>query len=190
MPKKKFRYGFKAEANRYATELREELNVLPHDPLCPWTLAEHLAVPILKLSELPDCEAKTHLTVGQGRAEFSATVCYEDTRAFILNNDAHPIKRQASNIAHELAHVLLGHPPTPPFDEDGERDFLREVEDEAEWFGPTLLVSDKTAMHAYGLIQSRKYTLASLSDEWLITEDVIKMRMNVVGAKKRYGRAA
>lgn len=189
MSKKKFRYGFKAEANRFALELRDELGVSPHDPLCPWALAEHLYVPILTLSELPDCAEKRHLTGAQGKAEFSATVCFEGTRAFILNNDVHAIKRQASNIAHELAHVLLGHPPTPPFDENGKREFLREVEDEAEWLGPALLVSDKAAMHAYKLIQNNEYSVTSLSDTWQITEDVIKMRMNVVGARKRFGRA-
>ncbi len=29
------------------------------------------------------------------------------------DNDSHPIKLQASDIAHELAHVLMGHPPMP-----------------------------------------------------------------------------
>lgn len=190
MPKKKYRYGFKAEANRYALELREELGVQPYLPLCPWRLSSHLEVPIIQLSQLPDCAHKNYLVMGKGQAEFSATVCYEGTRSFILNNDSHPMKRQVSNIAHELAHVLMGHPPTPPFDETGKRDFLREIEDEAEWLGPTLLVSDKAAMYAYRLIQTNQQTLSSLSDEWVVTEDVLKMRMNVVGAKRRYNRAA
>lgn len=184
--KKKFRHGFKAEANRYAAEFREELGVPPHSPLCPWKLADFLAVPIYKVSERPDCHEKAYLTIGGGKNEFDATVCYEGLSAFILSNDSQTIKRQASNIAHELAHIVLRHPPTPPFDEDGNRDFLREIEDEAEWFGPTLLVCDKAAMHAYRLIQSKQYTLSSLSDEWAVTEDVLKMRMNVVGAKRRY----
>lgn len=187
---KKFRYGFKAEANRFAKELREELGVPLHHPLCPWKLAGHLAVPILGITSLPASPEITYLTNGKGKLEFSATVCFKGTKAFIVNNDAHPVKRQASNIAHELAHVLLGHPPTPPFDEDGSRDFLRQVEDEAEWLGPALLVSDKAAVHAYEVIQTGQYTLESLSEEWQVTEDVIKMRMNVSGARKRYKRRA
>lgn len=187
---KKYRYGFKAEANKFAHELRVEMDVLPEHPLCPWKLATHLAVPVFKLTELPDCAEKVYLIKGKGKKEFSATVCYEGTKAFIVSNDVHDKKRQASNIAHELAHILLGHPPAPPFDEDGTRDFLVEIEDEADWLGPSLLVSDDAALNAYKLIQSRSYTLSSLSDDWKTTEDVIRMRMNLVGAKKRFSRAA
>lgn len=187
---KKYRRGFKAESNRTARELRLEMNVLPDQPLCPWSLATHLAVPIFKFTELPDCAEKFYLMRGKGKKEFSATVCYEGIRAFIVNNDVHDTKRQASNVAHELAHILLGHPPAPPFDEEGKRDFLAEIEHEAEWLGPALLVSEDAAMNAYKLIKTRDYTLSSLSDEWMITEDVLRMRMNLVGARKRFSRAA
>ena len=187
---KKYRHGFKAESNRTARELRVEMNVRPEHPLCPWKLAAHLAVPILKFTELPDCEEKKYLMRATGKKEFSATVCYEGIRAFIVNNDVHDIKRQASNVAHELTHVLLGHLPAPPFDEAGKRDFLAEIEDEAEWLGPTLLVSEDAALSAYKLIQSKSHTITSLSDEWKITEDVLRMRMNLVGARTRFGRAA
>lgn len=187
---KKYRYAFKAESNRIAHELRVELKIRPEHPLCPWLLAGHLEVPILKFTELPDCAEKLYLMQGKGKKEFSATVCYEGFKAFIVNNDVHEAKRQASNIAHELAHVLLGHPPAPPFDENGKRDFLAEIEDEAEWLGPALLVSEAAAINAYKLIQSNAYTLSSLSDAWQVTEDVLRMRMNAVGAKKRVRQAA
>lgn len=187
---KKYRRGFKAESNRTARELRVEMNILPEQPLCPWELATHLAVPVLKFTELPDCPEKHYLMCGKGKKEFSATVCYEGIRAFIVNNDVHDTKRQASNVAHELAHILLRHPPAPPFDEEGKRDFLAEIEDEAEWLGPALLVSEDAAMYSYKLIQSKAHTLTSLSDEWKITEDVLRMRMNLVGARKRLSRAA
>ncbi len=190
MANKKFRYGFKAEASRFAAELRAEMGVDLNAPLCPWKLAEHLCVPIINLSQLPDCKERQYLNAGTGRDEFSATVCYDGIKAFVINNDAHPMKRQASNLAHELAHVLMGHPPTAPFDETGKRDFIAEIENEAEWLGPTLLVSDQAAMHAYQLLQCGHHTLASLSDEWNVTKDVIQMRMNVVGASKRFRNRA
>lgn len=187
---KKYRYGFKAEANRFSLELREEMGISPNEPLCPWKLADHLSVPIIELSDLPDCDEKKYLMNGKGKEEFSATVCYGGTKAFIINNDVHIRKRQASDIAHELAHVLMGHPPSPPFDKTGKREFLAEIEKEAEWLGPALLVSEHAALHAYKVIQASQHTLASLSDDWSITEDVIRMRMNAVGAAKRCRRKA
>lgn len=186
----KYKYGFKAESNRIAHELRVELQVQPEHPLCPWLLAGHLEVPILKFTELPDCAEKFYLMQGKGKREFSATVCYEGLKAFIVNNDVHETKRQASNIAHELAHVLLGHAPAPPFDEHGKRDFLAQIEYEAEWLGPALLVSEKAAINAYKLIQLKTYTLSGLSDAWQVTEDVLQMRMNAVGAKRRFRQPA
>lgn len=166
------------------------MGISADEPLCPWLLSEHLYVPVVKLSILPSCDEKDYLMRGKGIEEFSATVCYEGTEAFVVNNDAHHIKRQASDIAHELAHVLMGHPPTRPFDETGRRDFLIEIENEAEWLGPALLVSEHAALHAFKLIQTKQHTLTSLSDEWSITEDVIRMRMNAVGAAKRFRRKA
>lgn len=197
MSKLKFRWGFKAEANRWANDLREELELELSDPLCPWRLAGHLAIPILDLTKLAEYEidertreALEYLFSSKGKREFSATVCYEGTQAFIVNNDTHDTKRQASNIAHEIAHVLMGHPPTAPFDADGKRDFIKEIEAEAEWLGPALLVSENAALSAYRQIQSGTETVDTLSDKWFVTVDVINMRMNVVGAKKRYRRAA
>ena len=46
------RRGFKTEANKYAREFRLELNIPPDGPLCPWRLAQHLLVPVFKLSVL------------------------------------------------------------------------------------------------------------------------------------------
>ena len=190
MTKKGFRYGFKAEANRWANDLRDDIDLLPHEPLCPWRLSDHLCVKIYNISDLPTSTEIEYLTSVKGRKEFSATVCFSGIKAFVINNDALPPKRQASNIAHELAHVVLRHPPNELFDQNGSRTFIKEMEDEAEWLGPALLVSEAAAVRAYGLIRSGKKTIKALSDEWNITANVIQMRINVVGAKKRYIRAA
>ncbi|PJN93162.1 hypothetical protein CNY89_23100, partial [Amaricoccus sp. HAR-UPW-R2A-40] len=48
-----------------------------------------------------------------------ATVCYDGYAAFVIYNNTHAPVRQASNIAHELAHIVLGHPPLPLIKADG-----------------------------------------------------------------------
>ena len=70
------------------------------------------------------------------------------------------------------------------------RDYPVEIEEEAQWLGPELLVSEQAAMHAYKIINSGEFTLETLSDEWGITAQVIRMRINLVGAKRRFNRAA
>lgn len=186
----KLRRGFVTEAHRWADELRSELDLAPHDPMCPKRLAHHLEVPIYPLSGLPACDEQKALLEKRQGYDFSAAACFQGHAAFILFNDGHDPKRQVSDIAHELAHILLGHPPANPFQPNGIRGFLPEHEMEAERLGPTLLVSDAAALRAYRLIRSNTFTLHSLSDEWNITREVIQMRINLSGAKKRLSRAA
>ena len=72
MAKVKLRRGFPTEANKWALDLRGEMNLAPPDPLCPVRLAEHLGVPILKLSRMPDCEERSLLLRKQH--DFSAAI--------------------------------------------------------------------------------------------------------------------
>ena len=119
MAASKLRRGFVAEANRWALDLRAELGLSGADPLCPWKLAQHLEVPVIKLSDLPQCVERDLLLMKANGHDFSAAVCFEGLAAFIVTNDGNDPKRQASDIAHELAHVLLRHPPANPFLDKG-----------------------------------------------------------------------
>ncbi len=186
----KLRRGFVTEANSWACDLRREMNLLPQNPLCPWATCKHLGIRIYKLSEIKQCVERTLLFERRKGCGFSAAVCFEGIRAFIVINDINDPKRQASDIAHELAHVLLRHPPSHPFHANGIREFLPEHEMEAERLGPTLLVSDEAAVDACRMISRGEHTLPSLSDEWGITREVLRMRINLSGAKKRFSYAA
>lgn len=190
MPVDDLRWGFKTECNTWARELREELGLEPHDPLCPWKLCEHLEVPVLDLRQLEPCPEQAYLLSRVGQKAFSGAVLYEGLRASVLINGAHSRKRLASSLAHEVAHVVLHHPPRPLFVAGGRRSFSPEHEAEAEWLGPALLVSEEAALRAYQLIQAGAATLAQLSDRWAITQQVIRMRINVTGAAKRHLRSA
>lgn len=190
MLRPKPRRGFIKEAHWWADELRREMGISLSAPLCPRTLCSHLEVPVILLSSLPDLPEK-HLLLAQKRGcGFSAAACYEGTHAFILLNDANERKRQASDIAHELAHVLLGHKPLQPFVEGGIRDFSLTDEVEAETLGPILLVSERAALSAFRLIQQKEHTVSSLAEAWGVTEQVISWRMNAVGASRRVRSAA
>jgi Zn-dependent peptidase ImmA (M78 family) len=102
----------------------------------------------------------------------------------IIHNDAHDRKRQAANIAHELAHGLLLHPPKPPFDSTGSRHYDPMLEAEANWLGPALLVSDEAAL----LIVERKLPMNIACSRYGASEPLIRMRLNVSGAAIRVAR--
>lgn len=180
------RRGFKAEANWYAREMRRELGLAPVSPLCPWKLAEHLGFPVFPLSEYaaiaPD--AVRYLRSKNGQKDFSAITLFDGHFRWIIHNDAHDPKRQAANIAHELAHGLLLHRPAPLFTSAGVRHYNAEQEEEASWLGPALLISDEAALH----IVERKMAIEVASDRYGASIQVIQMRMNVSGATRRVGR--
>lgn len=115
------RRGFKTEANWYGQEMRRELKLAPHDPLCPWKLAGLLEIPLLTLSHYQQAEpeAVAWLRSTPGQKAFSAITLFDGPEPLIIYNDAHARKRQAADIAHELAHGLLMHPPKPPINANG-----------------------------------------------------------------------
>jgi Zn-dependent peptidase ImmA (M78 family) len=182
------RRGFKSEAEWYSRHFRQELGLALYGPLCPWKLAEHLEIPVVPLSDYANDHPQevAYLTNGQGRREFSAITLCDGSRRLIINNDGHSKKRQAANVIHELSHCILLHPAKPPFDASGSRHYDEELEAEANWLGPALLVSEDGALS----IVRRGYDLAKASDLYGVSEDVIRMRLNVTAAHKRAKRRA
>ncbi|HEY2416158.1 MAG TPA: ImmA/IrrE family metallo-endopeptidase [Pirellulaceae bacterium] len=176
------RRGFKTEANSHAVALRREMQLDDHAPLCPWRLAAYLDVPVIPLSDLKAVEPlAVRYLAGKGRGLFSAVTIFVGRygrRRMVFHNDAHTKSRQAANLAHELAHAILCHPPTPPFAID------QIAEDEAKWLGPTLLVPDQAALH----IVETRMPAGSAESLYGVSASLLQMRLNVSGAKIRVRR--
>jgi Zn-dependent peptidase ImmA (M78 family) len=164
------RRGFKSEANWLARNVRDELGIASHLPLCPWRLAELLGFPVISLSEFAESEpgAVIYLRSSKGQRDFSAITLFNGNSRMIIHNDGHQLKRQAANIAHELAHGLLLHAPKPPFDDRGSRHYDPVIEQEANWLGPALLVSEEAANH----VARMSLPLTKASDVYGVSEDI------------------
>ena len=183
MTKQIFRRGFKTEANKYAREFRDELNLKAHEPLCPWLLAHHLCIPVYKITEYLGSEIPQYVDYFTkiDKKYFSAVTLFHGSRRIIIHNDYHHHHRQASNIAHELSHGILGHPPTCPLNNNGQRNVIDEHENEANWLGPTLLVSEEAALH----IAQNDISVDNAVGIYKVSKDVIRFRLNVTAARKR-----
>ena len=176
------RKGFKAEANGLARSLRSELGLLFAAPLNPWKLAEYLEIPVLTLSELREiAPIGVNYFSTQGANEFSAVTVFDGPRRVIVHNDSHSLGRQASNIAHELAHGILLHSPYQAFDENGKRYWDREMEEEANWLGGALLISDEAAVN----IAKRDLSILEAAQHYGVSKQMVDFRLKVTGAKKR-----
>jgi Zn-dependent peptidase ImmA (M78 family) len=148
-------------------------------------LAKHLELPLIKLSEFePQIPREVaYLQSARGQKDFSALTLFHGWHRSVIYNDAHDKKRQAADIAHELAHCLLQHPPKPPFDAKGSRHYDVDREHEANWLGPALLISDEAAMW----IGRQAMSLVVASDAYGASVDLVRMRLNVSGVAFRLG---
>ena len=177
--------GFKSEANAIAREVRKKLLLTPSEPLDIWKLAEYLGIPLIPLSDFEDAApSAVQFFTGEGEATFSGVTVFKGPRRTIVHNDAHTLGRQSSDIGHELAHALLQHEPTAAMDGRGCRLWNREIEDEADWLGATLLIPEEAAM----LIVRRGWPFGLAATKYGVSEPMIRYRVNVTAAKKRVQR--
>lgn len=179
----KLRHGFKTEADKIAVELRSELELTADAPLCPWTLAHHLEIPVYTLAAAQKHEPRAvSYLLSKGSKHFSAVTLFGGRHGqsrFICHNESHALPRQRSNLAHELAHAILLHPPTLIFECDPM------TEEEAKWMGPTLLVTAAAAKK----IAIDAIDFSTAAERYGVSVDLIRMRVNVTGgtviAKRR-----
>jgi Zn-dependent peptidase ImmA (M78 family) len=180
------RRGFKSEANSIARDMRTELGLRSAAALDPWMLAQHLGIDVLRLShfqaETPTA-AQRFLQIEKGA--FSALTVFDGHKRIIVINDAHSGWRQASDLAHELAHALLLHEPGPAFHDDGIRNWNEDMEDEAEWLAGALLISEEAAL----TIVREGLSVRDAARKYGVTPRMVQFRMNVTAARVRVERA-
>jgi Zn-dependent peptidase ImmA (M78 family) len=179
------RRGFKKEANAIVKEIRAELGLTLMAPLDPWALAEHLEIPVMTLSAMSeDVPDSVHHFSVVNSSEFSAMTVFCGTRRVIVYNDSHTKGRQASDIAHEVSHGLLLHPPRPALNVNGCRNWNDDVEDEAQWLAGALLISEEAALN----IARRKLPLDQAATLYGVSQQMVRWRLGMTGANKRLAR--
>ena len=181
-----YRHGFKSEANSIAREVRDELGLAALDALDPLVLAEHLDVPVTPLSDFrSEAPGAVHHLQRIDLEAFSAVTVFAGSKRNIVHNDAHSAGRQASNVAHELGHALLLHEPTPPLDDRGCRLWNQNIEDEAQFLGGALLITEDATLW----IVRSGLSLSEAASRFDVSERMVTYRLNMTGARKRVERA-
>lgn len=176
------RYGFKKEANEIAKEVRRELGLSVYEPLDPWELTTLLEIPVLTLSEFEtNSEQSVHHFTNVEAAAFSAVTVFYGNKRVIIHNDSHSRPRQVSNLAHEAAHGLLHHQPSPALDVNGCREWDEEIEKEAEYLAGALLVTEDAALQ----IARKRVPVRAAAQQLGVSQQMVTYRLNVTGARKR-----
>ena len=109
---------------------------------------------------------------------FSGLIVLHGERREILHNDYHHPFRQNSNIAHELAHIILGHPLTKAIKLDGQREFDTTVEEEAKWLGAALLLPKEATKH----IALNAIPNTQVQKDYGVSDSLLQYRLRVTDA--------
>jgi Zn-dependent peptidase ImmA (M78 family) len=164
-----------------AYSVRDELGLGPFQRLEPKHLAEHLAIPLLPLSDVRKINADAAYFMEKETNALSGLTIFDGNRRLIVFNDAHTPARQASDICHELGHGLLQHEPASALDVSGCRDWDQVMEDEAQWAAGALLVHELALV---GALRSGR-SQAQLAYQLGVSQEMIRWRINMTGAMRR-----
>ena len=174
------RRGFKAEAERLATRLRMELGLPANARMDVRQLAQHLGVDVRSADELVPLSELKKLDELQPQCFSAATIHLPNGKVVAVTNPLNePIARRDSDLAHELAHLILGHQPSQ-VDRIGDLTFFDcdpEQEEEANWLAGCLLLPRPLLLAAV----KRGLTVEQIAEENSVSIQMARFRLNTSG---------
>ena len=176
-----FERGFKAWCENVALELRRDLSLSKASPLAPQILADYLDVPIWTPGDLPGVPKDSLATLlVEETDDWSAVTLTLDGSVAVVHNTSHAHRRQASDLMHELAHIVVGHEPSKVeiSKELGMamRSFDKQQEEEAAWMSGCLLLP-RPVLIAIGSPGDHE----SACRKYGVSLDLLTYRLNVTG---------
>src|ERR1700676_96350 len=181
--------GFKAWCERTAAGVRSSMGLQAHEPLDPLDLAAHLGVRLLTPR---DIVGLSHDDLSQllerDPSGWSAVTVTFGGQHTVIYNPANSPGRTASDIAHELAHLLLSHrPATLILSPDGHtvmRRFDDKQEDEASWLAWCLLLPRQALVRS----AAQRLTLKQIAESFGVSEKLAAFRFAKTGVQLQFDR--
>lgn len=186
-----FARGFKSWCENVTVLQRKALGLAPSAPLDAYLLARHLGIEVLNAEQVPGLDSQSlRVLLREDPDSWSAVTLSVGPRDLVILNSAHSGGRPASNLMHELAHVVIGHEPAR-IDVTEDRLLLlntydRQQEDEANWLAGCLLLP-RDALFA---IRRRRLTERTAAHEYGVSIAMLRYRLNVSGVDFQLERAS
>ena len=185
-----FARGFKSWCENVALRQRRNLGLSPIDPLDAWALAKHLGIVVWKVEEVPGIDPQClRILLREDPNSWSAATLRVGDRHAIIMNSAHSKGRQASDLTHEQAHILLDHTPARvDISEDGLlmlNTYNRDQEDEAAWLSGCLLLPREA------LFQIRQQNLGTpaAANKYGVSPKMLEFRLKITGVDVQLARS-
>lgn len=178
--------GFKARCENMSLQVRKELGLQSNDPLAAPILAKHLGVQLFNPTEIKGLLPQNlALLLGKEKESWSAVTISFDEIDVIIHNSSHSKARQASNIMHELSHIMINHEPSTIFlSQNGQiilRNYNQDQEDEAAWLAGCLLLPRESLVY----IRRKRISDFEACKKYGVSRTLLKYRMNVTGVKRQ-----
>jgi Zn-dependent peptidase ImmA (M78 family) len=174
--------GFKTGAEREAVKVRQELGLSGSDRLDVHQLAEHLDIKIVSADALVSRDRLEEIERLQAFA-FSAATFHIGNRCYVVTNPVRTASRQASDISHEIAHMMLKHELTEIREINGTpfRTCRPNEEEQATAFGGTLMLPRPLLLAA----ARRQMGPTEIAATFGVTEEMARYRYNSTGVAKQ-----
>jgi Zn-dependent peptidase ImmA (M78 family) len=177
-----FARGFKTWCETIALQHRRTLKLRPTDPLKPQAVAGSLGVPVYAVEEIPGLDEQVLQTLlHEDPDSWSAVTITNGQKSVIIVNSSHSGGRPASDLMHEVAHVIIGHTPARvDITEDGAlilNTYDRQQEEEANWLAGSLLLPRDALMW----IRKQRLDLQVAAREYGVSQQMMQYRLNVTG---------
>jgi hypothetical protein len=174
------RRGFKAEAERLAARLRTELGVQPNTRIDIDQLAAYLGIVVRRADELVPLSELKRLDDLQPGCFSAATIHLPDGGIVAVTNPLNDSAgRRDSDLAHEIAHIILKHEPGQ-VDRVGDLTFFDcnpEQEEEANWFAGCLLLPRPLLLAA----ARQGLTAEQIAERNAVSVPMARFRLNASG---------
>jgi Zn-dependent peptidase ImmA (M78 family) len=186
-----FDRGFKAWCERYSISKRTELGIAPHAPLNAYKLADNLGVRVWTPSDVPGLSQKSVdvLLFNDNKTPscWSAVTLVVGKKIVVILNSSHSQGRRASDLTHELAHIILDH-KTHETNVTKEGVMLlatyeKKQEDEADWLSSSLLLPRDALVS----IRKNGSPLEDNAKTYGVSLKMLKYRMAMSGVNRQFG---
>ncbi|MEQ1844513.1 MAG: ImmA/IrrE family metallo-endopeptidase [Nitrospira sp.] len=185
-----FDRGFKSWAERTSANIRNELGLAPQDGLDVFKLAEFLDVTVLTPNDIPGLPVEVLDQLGR-KDPFgwhAVSMSLPDGQMLLIYNPKKSAGRKASDIAHELAHIVLEHKPsTVILSQDGSfamRTYDQKQEDEANWLAWSLLLPREALIRA----MRRGLSIEDTAGLYGVSPQLVNYRLGVTGVSVQLAR--
>lgn len=182
------RHGFKATAERLASELRSAAGVGPRARFDPLVLAAHLNVVVLNFDELDLSEDTRAQLLKSDPDSWSGMTLRHGSVVAVVLNPVHPTTRRNNTLMHELSHVVLKHVPARVDVSDTGLLLLShygdDIEAEADWLAAALLLPRDALM----IRRRRGESAAAIALEFGTSEQLCEWRLRMTGVDAQLKR--